>query len=103
MPQLVIKQVAEAASSSCALCAADMNVEAGPQLTTAEQAPVCGRCGKQHAPSLQALVDLARTAERIGKIAQHTTWLPLKAHLEMAHAAEKFASSLSASQRREAS
>jgi hypothetical protein len=102
MPQLVIKQVEEALACSCALCTEGMNVETGPQLTTTEQAPVCVRCGKQHAPSLQALVDLARTAERIGKIAQHTTWLPLKAHLEMAHAAEKFASSLS-SQRREAS
>ncbi|MGE3807036.1 MAG: hypothetical protein AB7K24_20420 [Gemmataceae bacterium] len=102
MPQLVIKQADDPGPCPCAMCSEEVMVEVGPQLATPEHAPVCARCGKQQAPALQALVDLARTAERIGKIAQHTTWLPLKAHLEMAHAAEKFASSLP-SQRREAS
>lgn len=102
MPQLLIKLAGEPGECPCGCCGETMIVEVGLQLMTPEHVPVCCRCGRNEAPSLQSLIELATTAERIGKIAQHTPWLPLKAHLEMAHAAEKFAGSIS-TQRREAS
>jgi hypothetical protein len=51
---------------------------------------VCRDCGKKRAPSLVALVDLARAAERVGRIGRHTVCPPLSALLELARAAENY-------------
>jgi hypothetical protein len=51
---------------------------------------VCRECGKKHAPSLVALLDLARAAERVGRICRHTVCPPMNALLDLAHAAEYY-------------
>jgi hypothetical protein len=51
---------------------------------------VCERCGHRAAPALAALVDLADTAERVGRIQRHTVSPPMSALLELARAAEQF-------------
>src|SRR5258708_3265991 len=54
--------------------------------------PVCQDCGRAHAPSLAALVNLADAAERIGRIGRHSVFPPLTALLDLASAAEKYTS-----------
>jgi hypothetical protein len=54
--------------------------------------PVCQNCGRKHAPSLAALVGLADAAERVGRMGRHTVFPPLTALLDLASAAEKYAS-----------
>jgi hypothetical protein len=51
---------------------------------------VCRDCGKKHAPSLVALLDLAHAAERVGRISRHTVCPPMTALLDLAHAAEGY-------------
>jgi hypothetical protein len=53
--------------------------------------PVCQDCGRKHAPSLAALVGLANAAERVGRMGRHTVFPPLTALLDLASAAEKYA------------
>jgi hypothetical protein len=47
-----------------------------------------------HAPSLAALLDLATTADRVGRIGRHTVSPPLAALLELARAAENYSYTL---------
>ena len=47
---------------------------------------VCRACGQKHAPSLVALLDLAGTAERVGRIGRHSVFPPLGALLDLARA-----------------
>ena len=49
-----------------------------------------GKCGRKHAPSLVALLDLAHVAERVGRIGRHTLVPPLDALLALARAAEEY-------------
>jgi hypothetical protein len=60
---------------------------------------VCRRCGKQHAPSLTALLDLAGAAERVGRIGRHTVFPPLGALLDLARAAENYTGTSTPSRR----
>lgn len=91
MTQLVIKFTDAASEEGCALCARPTAINVGPQLCLAESmAPVCFDCGQKHAPTLGALLDLARVAFRIGKISKHSPWVPLEKLLHLANAAEKF-------------
>jgi hypothetical protein len=53
-------------------------------------APACRECGKKHAPVLAALLDLAGTAKRVGRIGRHTLFPPLTALLDLARAAEDY-------------
>jgi hypothetical protein len=70
-----------------------LTLEPGNQLVLAETgAPVCADCGRKHAPSLDALVQLASTAERVSKIGRHNVFPPLSALLDLASAAEKYSS-----------
>jgi hypothetical protein len=63
----------------------------GLQLFRADRmAAVCRNCGKAHAPSLTALLDLAGTAERVGRIKRHTLVPPMTALLDLARAAEDY-------------
>jgi hypothetical protein len=63
------------------------------------QQPVCPECGKRHAPSLAALVELASEAERVGKIGRHTVFPPYTALLDLARAADQFTAAAPASPR----
>ena len=81
-------------NSSCAVCflCNEKAVRAdGPQLFLADGiSAVCRDCGKKHSPSLTALLDLASTAARVGRIGRHTLSPPLAALLDLARAAEDY-------------
>ncbi|HKM54767.1 MAG TPA: hypothetical protein VJY33_15265 [Isosphaeraceae bacterium] len=67
----------------------------GPQLLLAEtQESVCRKCAKKQAPRLVALLDLARAAERVGRIGRHTLTPPMTALLDIARAAEDYSCAL---------
>jgi hypothetical protein len=91
MATLTIKVNQEATKQSCILCGTGTGEAAGPRLFLADSPDaVCRQCGNKHAPSLVALLDLARAAERVGRIGRHTLVPPLGALLDLARAAEDY-------------
>lgn len=91
MTHLVIHMEPATATDCCALCGKQAAGTGGPQLIRAEDRNrVCRNCGKKHAPSLVALLDLACMAERVGRIGRHTLVPPLSALLDLARAAEDY-------------
>jgi hypothetical protein len=94
MMQVVLEYKTEATKQPCGLCGQEMTVSAGMQMVVAgNSAPVCPDCGRQHAPALTALLQLADAATRIGRIGRHSVFPPLTALLDLANAAEKYAHS----------
>jgi hypothetical protein len=78
-------------SDSCDLCGRETSSGDGPHLLRADtHNRVCRNCGSKHAPSLVALLDLARTAQRVGRIGHHTLVPPMTALLDLARAAEDY-------------
>jgi hypothetical protein len=103
MLHLSIQVDAPVASDVCGLCGRDAGAGSGPRLYLADrEAVVCHSCGKKHAPSLAALLDLAQVARRVGDIGRHTLVPPLEALLDLAHAAEDYTCSHSPPHRRAA-
>ncbi len=93
MTQLILQSKASATREPCGICGRPTDAPAGTQLVVAETgALVCPECGQAHAPSLAALVALADTAGRVGKIGRHSVFPPLSALLDLASAAEKYSS-----------
>jgi hypothetical protein len=91
MTQLLLQCKAEATNEPCGLCGQPATTAAGTQLVLAcTTAPVCQDCGRIHAPSLAALVNLADAATRIGRIRRHSVFPPLTALLDLANAAENY-------------
>jgi hypothetical protein len=90
MTDLVIHYSHSPRTESCALCGG-RTASRGPQLHCAETGDVvCRTCGKNYAPSLVALLDLACTAERVGRIGRHNLVPPLTSLLDLARAAENY-------------
>jgi hypothetical protein len=92
MPHLTIKLGPCPGADSCALCGKRIHPTGGPSLFLEEGAEeaVCRDCGRRHAPPLAALLELARVAERVGRIGRHTLVPPLHALLDLARAAENY-------------
>jgi hypothetical protein len=91
MPQLAITLHCPKTGGACGLCGGPACSTPGPRLSVAESMNlVCPDCARKHAPSLVALLDLARVAERVGRIGQHTLVPPLGALLDLARAAENY-------------
>src|SRR5262249_14497948 len=68
-PPLALHYPPDALHADGALCGKPTELEAGPQLRLLQGGrPVCPGCGRQAAPELAALVGLASTAERVGRI-----------------------------------
>lgn len=64
----------------------------GARIVSAAAAePLCRECGRSHAPHLYALLDLAHTADKVGRHSRHLLTPPMKSLLELARAAETFA------------
>jgi hypothetical protein len=64
----------------------------GPRIVDAVTAePICRACGRTHAPHLIALLDLAQTANKVGRHSRHLLTPPMNSLLELARAAETFA------------
>jgi hypothetical protein len=81
----------EIKNEPCGLCGQAVSAPAGMQLLlSGNSTPVCATCGRKHAPSLAALVNLAEAATRIGRINRHSVFPPLTALLDLANAAEKY-------------
>jgi len=91
MIQLTVRCQSITSEEPCGLCGQVQILEPGNQLVLVDTgAPICADCGRKHAPSLDALVQLASTAERISKIGRHNVFPPLSALLDLASAAEKY-------------
>jgi hypothetical protein len=91
MTDLIIHCHGSSTSDCCALCGDQTDSGDGPQLLQADSLDVvCRKCGKEHAPGLVALLDLACTATRVGRISRHTLVPPLSALLDLARAAEDY-------------
>jgi hypothetical protein len=89
MPSLTIKLCP--GGDACRLCGKRVPACHGPHLCLEEgEEAVCRDCGRKHCPSLLALLDLARVAERVGRIGRHTLVPPLHALLDLARAAEDY-------------
>ena len=79
MARLTIKLDGCAEGDGCCLCGKPAG-GTGPRLFLDDSEDVvCRDCGKAHAPALTALLDLARVAERVGRIGRHTLVPPLGA------------------------
>ena len=93
MAHLTIRLDAPHTPSCCGLCGGSTGTAAGPRLADADsEITVCRTCGKRHAPSLVALLDLARVAERVARIGRHTIVPPMGAILDLVKAAEDYLS-----------
>jgi hypothetical protein len=95
MTQLVVQCKATVTTGPCALCGQPTSLGPGSQILVANtEEPVCTSCGKHHAPTLVALVQLANEAERVGRIGRHTVFPPYTALLDLARAADNYSSSV---------
>jgi hypothetical protein len=91
MTNLVIHWGPASPHDACDFCGGQAVASAGPQLYRADnRQAVCRNCGKKHAPSLVALLDLASTAQRVGRIGRHTIVPPMTSLLDLARAAENY-------------
>ena len=91
MADLTIQLNPGACSDTCGLCGHKAIQAAGPRLCLGEGPDtVCRDCARQHAPALVALLDLARVAERVGRVGRHTLSPPLEAMLRLMGAAESY-------------
>ena len=103
MAHLTIRLDAAHTQARCGLCGGTTGSAKGPRLADADsEATVCRSCGKRHAPSLVALLDLACVAERVGRIGRHTVVPPMGAILDLVRAAEDYLSFTPVTERRAA-
>jgi len=92
MAHLMIQMNALEGAEGCDICGGRTSPGPGPRLARADtRAAVCRECGKRHAPSLVALLDLARVAERVGHVGRHTLVPPLTVMMDLVQAAEDYA------------
>ena len=92
MAHLMIQMNAPEAGVGCGLCGGRTAPGGGPRLARADtRAAVCRECGKRHAPSLVALLDLAQVAERVGHVGRHTLVPPIAVMMDLVQAAEDYA------------
>jgi len=97
MVRLSIDLNSHASGACCGLCGRVIDSSAGPRLLMENESLVCRVCGTKHAPSLVALLDLARVAKRVGKLGRHTLVPPINHLLDLARAAEYYTFSISRS------
>jgi hypothetical protein len=95
MHHLNVTHTTTEAADTCVLCGQRSLRKSGLTLSVEKGGPVCRDCGKKHAPNLVALVDLAGTAQRVGRIGKHTLVPPLEALLDLARVAEEYNSTSS--------
>ena len=87
----MIRHAEQPDSDACVLCGKGILATPGPHLFHVSTGViVCRTCGMRHAPALAALLDLAKVAERVGRVCRHTLIPPLETLLELARAAEAY-------------
>jgi len=101
MTDLVIRFNDAATHQACSVCGGPACTGTGPHLLRAESRDVvCRKCGRKHAPSLTALLDLAGAAERAGRVGRHTIVPPFTTLLDLARAAENYSAAAPVGYRR---
>lgn len=91
MIQLRLRNQSSMAAGMCGLCGDLLSKAPENQLVREDTGePVCADCGRDHAPALAALVQLASAAKRVSRIGRHSVFPPLAALLDLASAAEKY-------------
>ena len=79
-------------NAACPTCGDTALWSRGPRIVVATTSePLCRDCGRIHAPHLIALIELAHTADKVGRHSRHLLTPPMKSLLELARAAETFA------------
>lgn len=92
MTECVLVMAETDKSAPCPVCGELALWGRGPRLVCADSGDaVCRDCAKVHAPQLIALVDLAQTADKVGRHSRHLLTPPMRSLLELARAAETFA------------
>jgi hypothetical protein len=104
MGSLVLHFRTESTQEPCQRCGQLATLGAGAcVLDSSSLQPVCSGCTQREAPALAALLDLAREAERVGRISHHNhhrrLWVPMEALLALTRVAEKYFAVLSTSER----
>jgi hypothetical protein len=103
MARVIIVQDSGCNENHCAECGRLLTAQPGPRLVReADGAPFCRECARWRAPSLVALLDLAKTAQRVARAHRPTLVPPLNALLDLARAAEDYTYSLRESRRQAA-
>jgi hypothetical protein len=78
-------------ATPCPVCGGPAPEGRGPFLYHADHAaPLCRSCVKRLAPECGALLDLAATAERVGRHCRHLLTPPMETLLDLARAAENY-------------
>ena len=91
MNSLILRCCPTETSGPCGVCGEACEAPPGNQLfVAATDEPVCTACGRKYAPELAALVNLASTAERLGRMQRNSVFPPLTALLTLASAAERY-------------
>jgi hypothetical protein len=86
-----IRLVENAEETLCPKCGGSSHGRNGLGLFAEDHdQPVCRNCGKKWAPTMVALLDLASTAERVGKSCRPLLTPPMESLLDLAHAAENY-------------
>jgi hypothetical protein len=103
MARVIIMQDASCSEARCAECGQLVTAAPGPRLVwETDGSPLCGDCGRRRAPSLVALLDLAKTAQRVARNHLPTLVPPLHALLDLARSAEDYTYTLRERRRRAA-
>jgi len=91
MTKVLLQCKATTNEGPCALCQRPIRISAGHQLClTDSDDPICVDCGRTHAPELTALIRLADSAGRVGRIGFYGVCPPMLALLDLARAAEDY-------------
>lgn len=85
-----IRLVDEVTETCCAKCGKLFRGASLALYAEENDRPVCRSCGKKVAPAMTALLDLAQTAQRVGKSCRHLLTPPMESLLDLAHAAENY-------------
>src|SRR5688500_9323555 len=103
MSALILQHVSDAEDVVCAGCGRQTHLAAGVRLCVADpNGAICRECAGRQAPALAALVELARVAERIGRIQSHSSaGVPMESLLQLAWASEHYFLSSAAERRHE--
>ena len=90
MKCFAIRQVEEANEKCCAKCGKLCRGNGLALFAEDDDQPVCRSCARRLAPSISALLDLALTAQRVGRSSRHLLTPPMESLLDLAHAAENY-------------
>lgn len=94
MDNLTLRYCAEVGNGPCPMCGQAVLYRQGPRLVLGDSdEAVCRDCGKKHAPHLVDLVELARVAEKVGRLCRHLLTPPMESLLDLARAAENYSQS----------